>query len=365
MLSQTPIAFVEQMTPIPLSRQPERPLVSILMGTYNYEQYLPIAIESVCSQSYEHWELIVVDDGSTDHSWNILESYSRMDRRISVTRQTNGGHGGALNTAYALAGGDIIALLDADDAFLPEKLERIVKQFHADPESGILIHRLQRIDAAGRQYGDAMPDTLVHGFMGPKALQQGGNVSGVPPTSGLAFRRDVAREIFPIPAVFRRAADAYLFRLAQFLTPVTCLQEFLSLYRVHGANVTAGGINSQTIGKLVEDYHRIYAAQLDFLNSHFGPVASRQLDIRAAPGYCEFVLCTSLLSGRFPANTPFQDQQEARRSLRRFSRRAMWGLLGILPRSIAASLLTLFLHIWWSESRLGTAFRNTTRRLGF
>jgi glycosyltransferase involved in cell wall biosynthesis len=365
MLSHSQIAIVEQMTPIPLALQSEQPLVSILMGTYNYEQYLPIAIESVRSQSYEHWELIIVDDGSTDCSWPVLEDYSRLDGRIAVTRQANGGHGAALNTAYALASGEIIALLDADDAFLPEKLERTVKQFHADPEAGILIHRLQRIDAAGRQYGDAMPDTLVRGFMGPKALQQGGNVSGVPPTSGLAFRRDVAREVFPIPAIFRRAADAYLFRLAQFLTPITCLQEFLSLYRIHGANVTAGGINSQTIEKLVEDYHRIYAAQVDFLNFHFGPATSQRLDIRAAPGYCEFVLCANLLSDRFPANTPFQGQQEVCRSLRRTSRRMMWSLLCHLPRSIASPLLHLFLRMWWSESRVGTAFRTTARRLGF
>jgi glycosyltransferase involved in cell wall biosynthesis len=95
-----------------------KPLVSVMIGAYNAAPYLGEAIESVLAQDYEQFELIVVDDGSTDGTGDVARSYAGVE----VITQENGGNGAARNTAIAAASGDLYAFLDADDRFTPGKL---------------------------------------------------------------------------------------------------------------------------------------------------------------------------------------------------------------------------------------------------
>src|SRR5258706_6561628 len=81
--------------PFELGPLPPRPLVSVLLPNYNYARYIPSAIESVLRQSYQHFEIYICDDGSTDHSWQVIESYVARDRRIHAVRKPNGGMGPA------------------------------------------------------------------------------------------------------------------------------------------------------------------------------------------------------------------------------------------------------------------------------
>ena len=99
------------------------PLVSVLINNYNYGQFIEDAIESVLSQSYKNIELIVVDDGSTDDS---KAKIMRFANRVTAIFQHNSGQASAFNAGFAASHGDIIAFLDADDYFLPEKIEKIV-----------------------------------------------------------------------------------------------------------------------------------------------------------------------------------------------------------------------------------------------
>jgi glycosyltransferase involved in cell wall biosynthesis len=96
-------------------------IVSIMMPAYNAERYVGLAIESVLAQTYPHWELIIVNDGSTDRTPEIAGSYS--DPRIKVIHQPNGGEASARNTALRYMQGDLVAFLDADDLYLPNHLE--------------------------------------------------------------------------------------------------------------------------------------------------------------------------------------------------------------------------------------------------
>lgn len=106
----------------------ERPLVSIITPVYNSEEYLPQAIESVLRQTYANWELLLVDDCSSDSSAEIMADYARRDARIQCAyRAENGGAARARNDALALASGRYIAYLDADDLWLPHKLARQVE----------------------------------------------------------------------------------------------------------------------------------------------------------------------------------------------------------------------------------------------
>ena len=98
-----------------------RPLISVMIGVYNAERYLAEAIDSVFAQSYRPLELVVVDDGSDDGSGHVARSYGGA---LTYARQENAGNGSARNHAVRLASGELFAFLDADDRFVPGKLER-------------------------------------------------------------------------------------------------------------------------------------------------------------------------------------------------------------------------------------------------
>lgn len=99
-------------------------MVSVIMPTYNGEKYIAESIRSVLAQTYLDWELIVIDDGSTDRTSEIARGFSSQDERIIYVSQQNGGQGRARNTGIRTARGEVIAFLDQDDLWLKEKLER-------------------------------------------------------------------------------------------------------------------------------------------------------------------------------------------------------------------------------------------------
>lgn len=98
-------------------------LVSVIMPAYNAEKYIASSIRSVIDQTYSHWELIVVDDGSTDRTAEIVRDLSPTDERITLVYQQNGGQASARNTGIKNSRGDLIAFLDADDLWIKEKLD--------------------------------------------------------------------------------------------------------------------------------------------------------------------------------------------------------------------------------------------------
>ena len=107
------------------------PTVSVLIGVYNGAPYLAEAIDSVLAQSYRPLEIIVVDDGSTDDSGNIAQTYGAL---VRYEYQRNAGNGAARNRALRLASGNLFAFLDADDRFTPDKLNRQWSILDARPE---------------------------------------------------------------------------------------------------------------------------------------------------------------------------------------------------------------------------------------
>lgn len=99
-----------------------QPLVSVIVPVYNAGQYLKTAVDSILSQSLTDFELILVDDGSTDGSSSVCDQYARLDTRITVIHQKNSGICNARNTALKIAKGEYIAFCDHDDEYLPELL---------------------------------------------------------------------------------------------------------------------------------------------------------------------------------------------------------------------------------------------------
>ncbi|HEY9596457.1 MAG TPA: glycosyltransferase family A protein, partial [Cyanophyceae cyanobacterium] len=119
------------------------PLVSILINNYNYEPFLKKAIDSALNQTYSSIEVIVVDDGSTDNSREVISRYG--DKIIPVFKE-NGGQASAFNAGFAASQGDIICFLDSDDLFLPEKVTDVVQACGDREEVGWCFHQLKLVD---------------------------------------------------------------------------------------------------------------------------------------------------------------------------------------------------------------------------
>jgi glycosyltransferase involved in cell wall biosynthesis len=117
------------------NKNPIRPLVSVIITNYNYGEYINQAIESVLDQSYKNIELIVIDDGSTDNSLQIIEKYVKKNSEIIFIKQKNHGVVYTRNKGMERASGEYICCLDADDFFDPDYIEkqyRYITQFKAD-----------------------------------------------------------------------------------------------------------------------------------------------------------------------------------------------------------------------------------------
>jgi teichuronic acid biosynthesis glycosyltransferase TuaG len=105
----------------------ENELVSVIMPAFNSALYISKTIESVISQTYKNWELIIVDDGSTDDTKLIVSNFTKNYSNIHYYYQLNGKQGKARNTGIKYSRGTYVAFLDSDDLWLPEKLEKSLK----------------------------------------------------------------------------------------------------------------------------------------------------------------------------------------------------------------------------------------------
>lgn len=126
------------------------PAVSVIVPLFNTERYIACALESIIAQTFQSWEAIVVDDGSTDRGPEIADRYALADSRIRVVRQENRGLAGARNTGIRNARGELIALLDADDLWRSRKLERHVAHLNSSPGIGVSYSGSRFIDENGR-----------------------------------------------------------------------------------------------------------------------------------------------------------------------------------------------------------------------
>lgn len=126
------------------------PTISVLMPVYNAEKYLAAAVESILNQTFREFEFLMIDDGSTDRSLAILQRYAARDARIRLSSRANTGYVVALNEMLALAQGEFIARMDADDVALPDRFARQVEFLRAHPEVVCVGGAQDWIDEAGR-----------------------------------------------------------------------------------------------------------------------------------------------------------------------------------------------------------------------
>jgi len=238
-------------------------LVSVIINNYNYGRFLKEAIDSAIAQTYAHTEVIVVDDGSTDGSSQIINEYGNT---IIPVLKENGGQGSAFNAGFKRSKGEIIIFLDSDDVLLPSAITNVI-QFFDEPKV-IKVHwQMWRINEHGERTGGVVPDyPLVEGNLLDGLVKYGPDKCGgppySPPTSGNAWSRKFLEMVLPMPdAEFKLGADQYLFVLAPVFGEFRRFPEPQGYYRVHGSNDT-----QKPLEKYVKEFFARYEHCCETLN---------------------------------------------------------------------------------------------------
>lgn len=223
-------------------------LVSVVIPAYNCDRYLPQAIASVQQQTYPHWEIIVIDDGSTDQTQAAIAPY-RSD--IRYVYQKNQGVSAARNHGIELAQGEWIAFLDADDFFFPDKLAAQVAMFYDQPDLGIVHSGWQRVTADGKFIMDVKPWEQVPVLN----LESWLRWKPVLP-SAMMFRREWLVKAGGFDPRFPPAEDTELtLRLARLGCKADWLKQVTVGYRQHDQSAMSKGLpQARSLAAVIDDF---------------------------------------------------------------------------------------------------------------
>ncbi|MBN1886764.1 MAG: glycosyltransferase [Thermoflexales bacterium] len=217
------------------------PKVSVLMSVYNGERYLREAVESILGQTLANFEFIIIDDGSTDDTWNILAEYAFRDRRVVLIRnEGNIGLTHSLNKGLQLARGEYVARLDADDVSLPERLDRQVHYLDLHPHVGVLGTWLSRIDASGNVI-DTLALPTVSGV-----LKWSLHFDNCFPHSSVVLRRALLDQVGAYSSDVAYAQDYELWSRMSTRTLLANLPQVLLLRRLGADNISAIHLQAQS-----------------------------------------------------------------------------------------------------------------------
>lgn len=232
-LIQNPVPSGKEETPL------SKPLISVLITCHNQAKFIGDTIRSVTHQSWTNLECIVVDDGSTDHSGQVIESLRARDSRIHFIKQQNKGVSAARNAGFLIAKGEYIQFLDGDDLLKTDKLERHINHFQTDPVAGVSYGQHEFFHTAtGKtsRYGttDLQRKPLK------QMLESWFDGTSLPIHAGL-FRRNIwSLNELPFPDDYHGRCEDWVFLVNIALKDVEFapLQDVLCVYRMGSSNFT-------------------------------------------------------------------------------------------------------------------------------
>lgn len=218
----------------------EPPRVSVLIGAYNNAATLPRAIDSILSQTLADLEVIVIDDGSKDHTAEVARSAADADPRIRVLAlEANVGISRSLNLGIAEARAPVVAVQDADDYSEPQRLQRQLDALEADDEIAVVGCRMREVDERGREL---VPRTkFAAGDVAPVLLS-----FNPIPNGCSAFRRETVLELGGYDPRYRYAMEHDLWLRAAERWRIVALDELLATRVMGTSNVAARAERSQT-----------------------------------------------------------------------------------------------------------------------
>jgi glycosyltransferase involved in cell wall biosynthesis len=237
------------------------PLVSVVLAVYNCDKYLGEAIASIQSQTYQNWELLVIDDASTDSSADLAAKHAQADPRIQLLRQSqNSGPMICFNLGIDRAAGKYIARLDADDLMLPERLAKQVAYLEAHPDVGLLGTAFEMID----EQGDVIATCAVStGTENLKTLLKTKNPILHP---SIMMSADCLRAIGAYSEAYPYAEDYILCIDFAEVSKIENIDEVLTRYRILSSSVSRKSLKKQSWDVLRIRWDKIRAGVHPFSN---------------------------------------------------------------------------------------------------
>ncbi|MGF1588230.1 MAG: glycosyltransferase family 2 protein [Pleurocapsa sp.] len=269
-----------------------QPLVSVVINNFNYANFISEAIDSAISQTYPLVEVIVVDDGSTDNSLDIINSYGEQ---VICVKKPNGGQASSINAGVAASKGDIICFLDSDDVFYPNKVAEIVRIFTQATLKTPDVLLSNFFEVIDRDQAPIKIDVVEQLLFAPgewkflpklnhqtkffngdlnqvanseQVYQFANKYRFIPylgvPTSSLSISRTLANKVFPIlfEEGIKSSADVFFVKAASLLGTTYSTDKTLTKYRLHGNNLWFGQKDNKAIQTQIN-----FFAQLDqYLN---------------------------------------------------------------------------------------------------
>lgn len=231
------------------------PTFDVIIPAYNAARFLPAALDSVIAQTFTDWRILLVDDGSQDNTPELVAPYQeRLGDKLKYIRQPNAGLPAARNTAIRNSTAEFLALLDADDVWLPQRLEKTIQVFRDGPEVG-LVHGLNaRIDANG----DVIDTCLergrhAEGWVAPYIYMRMLDLNC--PT--VSFRRVCVDEVGLFDETFRATEDRDLWLRIALRYKVGLVREVIAHYRMSAQSMST-------------DLDRMLRSQLKLVDKHYG-----------------------------------------------------------------------------------------------
>jgi glycosyltransferase involved in cell wall biosynthesis len=231
------------------------PTVEVIIPAYNTARYLQAAIDSVISQTFEDWRILLVDDGSTDNTADLVAPYvERLGPKIKYIKQNNQGLPAARNTAIRNSTAEFLALLDADDVWLPSRLSESLKSFQDRPSAGLSYGLVTMIDGEG---------VLMDTFAGNGRHAEGKIATYIYrrkielPCPTITFRRKCVDEVGFFDETMRATEDRDLWLRIALRYEVAFVSKVIAYYR-------------KPPNSMSTDPERMLKSQLQFIRKHYG-----------------------------------------------------------------------------------------------
>jgi glycosyltransferase involved in cell wall biosynthesis len=246
-MSAAPVPIA--LEPLAMPELPPVPRVSIAIICFNYGRFLAECLESCLAQTIPADEIVVVNDGSTDDTAEVLNGYAARLPQIRAIHQPNGGICSATNAALAACSGDVMVLLDADDTIVPERIEKVLAALRGRVDGhrpGWVHHSMMRFSELQPRLGLApyYPGGKgPEGWLAAEALKAA-STPVLALTSALAFRREVLAAIGHLDSDRLMYQDLQLCTAATLLSPTAWIPEALTRYRIHLTSVSSGSMVS-------------------------------------------------------------------------------------------------------------------------
>jgi glycosyltransferase involved in cell wall biosynthesis len=231
------------------------PKVDVIIPAYNAARFLPMAIESVIAQTFDDWRIVLADDDSKDATPEIALFYKeRLGDRLQYIRQERAGVSAARNNAIRQSTSDFLAMLDADDVWLPWRLEESLKVFEGRPQVGLAHGLVDRIDVEGKIIDTfSHPQRYSEGWIAPYIFMRKVDL----PCLTVTVRRKCIENVGLFDESMRATEDRDLWLRIALRYQVALVPKVIAQYRVSSASATT-------------DPEKMLQAQMRFIEKHYG-----------------------------------------------------------------------------------------------